>query len=71
MLPQLLAGSDLLVILPLRVAKLFAAGGKLKIVDLPIPIPTFEVRMHWHPRHEAIAAHRWVRDEVFDTLRRL
>lgn len=70
-LPQLLAGSDLLVILPLRVAKLFAAGGKLKHVELPIPIPSFEVRMHWHPRHEASAAHRWVRDEVFDTLSRL
>ena len=70
-LPQLLVGSDLLVILPERVARLFAAGGKLKHVELPIPIPSFEVRMHWHPRHEASAAHRWVRDEVHDTLSRL
>ena len=67
-LPQLLAHSDLLVILPMRVARLFAGDGRLKHVELPIPIPTFEVRMHWHPRHDAIAAHRWVRDEVFATL---
>ena len=68
MLPQLLADSDLLVILPVRVARLFTATGRLKHVELPIPIPSFEVRMHWHPRHDAIAAHRWVRDEVFGTL---
>jgi DNA-binding transcriptional LysR family regulator len=67
-LPQLLVDSDLLVILPLRVARLFAANGRLKHVDLPIAMPSFEVRMHWHPRHEAVAAHRWVRDEVFGTL---
>jgi DNA-binding transcriptional LysR family regulator len=67
-LPQLLADSDLLVILPLRVARLFAAAERLKHVELPIPIPTFEVRMHWHPRHDAIAAHRWMRDEVATTL---
>lgn len=67
-LPQLLADSDLLVILPLRVARLFEAGGQLKHVELPIAIPSFEVRMHWHPRHETMAAHRWVRDEVFNTL---
>ena len=49
-------------------ALIFAAPAS---AQLPIPIPSFEVRMHWHPRHEAIAAHRWVRDEVFDTLSRL
>lgn len=67
-LPQLLADSDLLVILPLRVARLFAAGGQLKHVELPLAIPSFEVRMHWHPRHETAIAHRWVREEVFATL---
>lgn len=67
-LPQLLTGTDLVVILPSRVARLFAAGGRLKQVDLPIAIPSFEVRMHWHPRHETLVAHRWVRDEVFKAL---
>lgn len=67
-LPQLLASTDLLVTLPSRVARLFAAGGKLKQVDLPISVPPFEVRMHWHPRHEMVPAHRWMRNEVFNTL---
>jgi DNA-binding transcriptional LysR family regulator len=67
-LPQLLAQSDLLVILPSRVARLYEAQGGLRALPLPLQIPPFEVRVHWHPRQESLAAHRWIREEVARTL---
>lgn len=67
-LPQLLAQSDLVVILPTRVAYLYAALGGLKALPLPVTIPGFEVRLHWHMRQDAVPAHRWLRDELVSTL---
>lgn len=70
-LPYLVAHTDLLVVLPSRVAKLFAKQGGLKFLDIPVPIPRFEVRTHWHIRQQNHPAHRWLREELVDTLRHL
>lgn len=70
-LPQLLMQSDLLVVLPSRVARLYAAQGGLKELPLPVESPSFEVRVHWHPRQEGVTSHRWIREEVVQTLSEL
>lgn len=67
-LPQLLAQSDLLVILPSRVAGLYVSQGGLKALELPVPIPHFEVRVHWHVGREPSAAHQWLLDEMVASL---
>lgn len=67
-LPQLLAQSDLVVILPSRVAALYAAQGGLKALPLPVAIPAFEVRLHWHARQDAVSSHSWLRAELIATL---
>lgn len=67
-LPQLLAQSDLVVVLPSRVANLYAAQGGLRALPLPVAIPDFEVRMHWHPRQEGTPSSRWLRAELITTL---
>lgn len=68
-LPQLLAQSDLVVVLPSRVAALYAAQGGLKALPLPVAIPEFDVRMHWHARQDGVSSNRWLRDEVVATVR--
>jgi DNA-binding transcriptional LysR family regulator len=70
-LPYLVAHTDWLVVLPSRVARLFVRQGGLKSLDVPVPIPTFEVRAHWHARQQDSPAHRWLREELVDTLRGL
>lgn len=67
-LPQLLADSDLVVILPSRVAELYAAQGGLRALPLPVAIAKFDVRLHWHARQDAVSSHRWLRDELIATL---
>jgi DNA-binding transcriptional LysR family regulator len=67
-LPELLSQSDLLVILPSRVANLYVSQGALKAVDLPVKLPDFQVQVHWHRRQDTSVAHRWLIDEVTRTL---
>lgn len=67
-LPQLLAQSDLVVILPSRVAALYAAQGGLKALPLPVAIPEFEVRLHWHARQDTVLSQRWLRDQLIAML---
>lgn len=70
-LPSLVEDSDLVVLLPSRVAQLYASQRRLKMAELPVPIPGFDVRMHWHPRQENSPAHKWLREEVVQSLRGL
>jgi len=67
-LPQLLAQSDLVVVLPSRVAQLYAAQGGLRALPLPVEIPEFDVRMHWHARQDGVPSSRWLRNELVITL---
>ena len=70
-LPYLVAHTDLLVVLPSRVSRLFDSLGHLKTLALPVDIPTFEVRAHWHARQQDNPAHRWMRENMVETLRLL
>lgn len=71
MLPQLLAQSDLMVILPSRVAALFASQSPCRSVDLPVPVPAFEVRLHWHGHYARHATTQWLVAQLREALRGL
>lgn len=70
-LPQLLAQSDLLVILPSRVARLYVSLGGLKALELPVTIPEFEVRVHFPANRESSPAHKWLVNEIVQTVGKL
>ena len=61
------------VLLPSRVASLYVLQGGLKALPLPVPLPDldFQVQAQWHARHEYSAAHRWLVDEIVQTLGKL
>lgn len=67
-LPYLVSNTDLLVVLPSRVARLFVTVGSLKALEVPVAIPGFEVRAHWHARQQDNPAHRWMREQFVETL---
>jgi DNA-binding transcriptional LysR family regulator len=60
--PMILARTELIVTLPSRVAAVFAQLGKFKVLELPIDMPSFEVRLHWHQRFHQDPANRWLRE---------
>jgi DNA-binding transcriptional LysR family regulator len=67
-LPSVVEGSDLMVIMPSRVAQYFARQGGLKVVEIPVELPDFMVRMHWHARSDSSPAHQWLREEIVQIL---
>ena len=69
-LPYIIARTDLLVTLPSSAARvLVEAHGNLKMVELPVSMPTFDVCLYWHERHQANSANRWLRTVIHDVLR--
>jgi len=67
-LPALLERSELMAVLPERLARLYASQGTLKVLKLPVRIPEFEVRVHWHARNHSSRVHQWLRTQVLLTL---
>jgi DNA-binding transcriptional LysR family regulator len=49
---------------PERVARYFAPALGLAVFPIPAELDPIEVRMAWHPRHDADPAHRWLRQCV-------
>ena len=60
--PMILARTELVVTVPSRVAAVFAQFGNFKVLKLPIGMPSFEVRLHWHQRFHQDPANRWLRE---------
>lgn len=59
--PLLVAGSDLVLTLPRRLADSLAGLLPLQVLEPPIEIPSFPIVMNWHERYDGDAAHRWLR----------
>ncbi|MBO1260380.1 hypothetical protein FYA65_16425 [Bordetella holmesii] len=70
-LPGLIAQSDLLATLPLRVARVFESYGQLCSRDLPVDIPEFEVRVHVHTYHASQPAVQWFAEQIVLALQDL
>ncbi len=60
--PMILERTDLVVTLPSRIAAVFARLGEFKVLKLPVAMPKFEVRLHWHERFHQDPANRWLRE---------
>ncbi|MGK4908152.1 LysR family transcriptional regulator [Streptomyces albus] len=46
-----------------------ATGAGLRLLEIPLPLPSVTIGMAWHPRHAADGAHHWLRGAVRRTLR--
>lgn len=63
-LPELVARTDLLAIVPRMFAESLAPRYAVKIWELPDVAPQYEVRMLWHPSADGDPAHTWLRAQV-------
>ncbi|MEM6496105.1 MAG: LysR family transcriptional regulator [Pseudomonadota bacterium] len=60
--PSVVAGSDLIAMMPARLAALHA--NTVDQFDPPFPSPEFSVDLLWHPRRQNDPAHMWFRSLV-------
>lgn len=62
LVPTLVAGSDLIALIPVRLAELYS--DLVEQYDPPFTSPEFGVDLIWHPRRQNDAAHMWFRSLV-------
>ena len=60
-LPMIVGNSDLVAVVPSRLASAFAARVPIKVLPLPVAIPPFDVCLHWHERYHNDPGIRWMR----------
>lgn len=58
------AGSDLLTVLPRHFISGTGVADRLVWHPLPLDVPAVHVDALWHRQHQASSAHRWLRDAV-------
>jgi DNA-binding transcriptional LysR family regulator len=62
--PFIVAGTDLVLTIPERVARTFAAFLPLRLVEPPADVPGFTMALIWHERRHSDPAHAWLRGEL-------
>jgi DNA-binding transcriptional LysR family regulator len=64
---SIVSHTDLLVVVPHRLALACVAMVDVNVLELPIEIPRFSIAQYWHDRFHADPANRWLRS-VFSRL---
>jgi DNA-binding transcriptional LysR family regulator len=62
--PFMTAHSEMLGIVPLRLARALGPSLGLRILELPLDLPPLTMSLVWHERHQQDEAHRWFREFV-------
>lgn len=68
-LPLVIANSDLLVIMPSRLAKAFAQLVPIRVLRPPLPLKPYDIRVYWHERFHQDPASRWLRRSLVELFR--
>lgn len=67
--PYVVASTDLILTLPLRLADLLVKQLNLVILPPPLELAGFSIHMIWHERTHYDPGHRWLREQLAGILR--
>ena len=62
--PMVLERTDLILTLPLRIARVYERRGGFRFLPPPVAIPPADVGAHWHERFERDPGNRWLREMI-------
>jgi DNA-binding transcriptional LysR family regulator len=60
-LPMVVANSDLLAVVPNRLAQAFTGFEAIKILPVPVSIPPYDINIYWHERYKHDPPNQWFR----------
>ena len=66
--PAIVAGTSCIATVPNELAAVFQRLADIETFELPLTMPDFTVKQHWHARFNDDAAHRWFRAKVFECV---
>lgn len=61
---RLVAGTELLVIVPRRLGEAVAQQEQVRLLPPPLALPPFAVKQHWHERYHSDAGNQWLRQQM-------
>jgi DNA-binding transcriptional LysR family regulator len=67
---RIVAQTEFLVIVPRQLGEALAAQEQVQVLESPVPLPHYKVKLHWHERFNADAGNIWLRKtigELFQT----
>ena len=59
-IPEIVANTDLIAIVPSQLAKPYVEQGTLKMLEVPFESPVVEYRLFWHKSRSGDASHQWI-----------
>jgi DNA-binding transcriptional LysR family regulator len=65
----IVAQTDMVLSLPLRIGQRFATLTPITTLPLPFELPVFNLVMIWHPLRDKEPAHLWLRERIQDVCR--
>ena len=65
------AGSDLIALLPVQLARHIAEAAGLSVYEPPMAVAPAEIAMVWHRRYSASPPHEWLRGQILELMQRL
>jgi DNA-binding transcriptional LysR family regulator len=66
--PNVIASTDLLCVVPRMLAEVYAAQGQVRFVPLPIKVESFRVSQFWHQRFDTDQGNAWLRQVIREQL---
>ncbi|SFU54607.1 LysR family transcriptional regulator [Pseudoduganella namucuonensis] len=58
---RIVAETELIAIVPHRYGVVTAVSEAIRVLPVPVALPAFSVKQHWHERYHADASNRWLR----------
>jgi DNA-binding transcriptional LysR family regulator len=68
-LGPIVSHTDLIVTLPRGIGETLAQQYSLNVFACPVPLPTFEVKLHWHTRYHQDTGIKWLRGLMADLFK--
>lgn len=63
---RIVAQTELLVIVPRLLGETLASQAPVQLLSVPVPMPSYKVKQHWHERFNVDAGNVWLRRTVAD-----
>jgi DNA-binding transcriptional LysR family regulator len=68
---SIVANTELIAIVPRILASTSATRERVRILELPIELPAYSVKQHWHERFHADPANVWLRNTMWNLFSKL
>lgn len=61
-IPEVVAATELIAVVPTRLAQPLVDAGQLQALSLPFPVNEIELRLYWHVSRNTDVGHQWLKE---------